>query len=70
MEDEQRVALDCLVMQYELRYYALGPKRVAFDLGLIDLERQIRERAAVCNDPAMKAARLVDGLWYFGPNDK
>lgn len=69
MEDEQRVALDRLVMQYELRYHALGPKRVAFDLGLIDLERQIRKCTAECNDVMIKCPRVVGGRWFFGLHD-
>lgn len=70
MEDERRLELDRLVMQYELRWFVLDSKRHARDSRLCNLERKIRECAATCNDPVMKCARLVNGLWYFGPNDK
>lgn len=70
MEDEQRHVLGRLVLLFELRYAEVGPEKAAHDSRLADLERKIRQRAAACNDPAMKCPRLVDGLWYFGPNDK
>lgn len=70
MDDEQRLELDWPVMQYELHWLVLDSKRAARDSRLCYLERKIRECAAACNDPAIRYARLVDGLWYFGPNDK
>lgn len=70
MEDEQRVALDVLVMQYELLYASMDWVKTIHDPRLIYLERKIRRRAAACNDPAIESARVVGGLWYFGPNDK
>lgn len=65
MEDERRVKLDRLVMQYELLYDLLGQKKAMHDLELIDLERKIRECAAACNDPATEFAQVVNGLWFF-----
>lgn len=65
MEDEQRVALDVLVTQYELLYDSLGQKKAMRDPRLIRLEREIRKCAAACNDPVTEFAQVVNGLWFF-----
>lgn len=65
MEDEQRVALDVLVMQYELLYGSMDWVKTLHDPRLIYLEREIRRRAAACNDPATEFAQVVNGLWFF-----
>ena len=69
MEDEQRVALDVLVMQYELLYDSLGQKKAMHDPRLIRLEREIRKCTAECNDVMIKCPRVVGGRWFFGLHD-
>ena len=67
--DEQRVALDCLVMQYELLYNSLGKHKAEHDPRLIRLEREIRKCTAECNDVMIKCPRVVGGRWFFGLHD-
>ena len=65
MEDEQRVKLDRLVMQYELLYASMDWVKTLHDPRLVYLEREIRRCAAACNDPATEFAQVVNGLWFF-----
>ena len=69
MEDEQRVALDVRVTQYELLYASLGHEKAMHDPRLIRLEREIRKCTAECNDVMIKCPRVVGGRCFFGLHD-